>query len=198
MHYHPGVGGSGDVERIRGIWQEHIITAQALTPLAPAVADAVDLIAAVLERDGRLFLAGNGGSAADAQHIATELIGRFLKDRRPMAAIALNSNGASSSAIGNDFGHEFVFARELAALGRAGDVLLAISTSGNSPSILRAVDAARQRDMRVLGLTGQSGGRLRDSCDLCLCVPSASTPRVQEMHITIGHTICELLESRLC
>ena len=198
MHYHPGVGGPGDVERIRGIWREHILTAQALAPLAPAVADAVDLIAAVLEHDGRLFLAGNGGSAADAQHIATELIGRFLKDRRPMAAIALNSNGASSSAIGNDFGHEFVFARELAALGRSGDVLLAISTSGNSPSILRAVDAARQRDMRVLGLTGESGGRLRDSCDLCLCVPSASTPRIQEMHITIGHTICELLEARLC
>jgi D-sedoheptulose 7-phosphate isomerase len=198
MHYHPGVGGSDSIERIKGIWQEHILTAQALAPLAPAVADAVDLIAGVLDADGRLFLAGNGGSAADAQHIAAELIGRFFKDRRPMAAIALNANGASSSAIGNDFGHEFVFARELAALGRGGDVLLAISTSGNSPSILRAVEAARQRGMHVLGLTGESGGRLRDSCDLCLCVPSASTPRVQEMHITIGHTICELLEARLC
>ncbi len=198
MHYHPAVGGPGDVERITAIWQEHIATAQALAPLAATVAAAVELIAGVLDGDGRLFLAGNGGSAADAQHIAAELTGRFLRDRRPLAAIALNVNGSASSAIGNDFGYELVFARELAALGRAGDVLLAISTSGNSPSILRGVDAARQRGMQVIGLTGESGGQLRGCCDLCVCVPSTHTPRVQEMHITIGHTICELLEARLC
>jgi D-sedoheptulose 7-phosphate isomerase len=198
MHYHPAVSGSSDVERIAAIWNEHIVTAQALPPLAPMVAGAVEIIAAALDHDGRLFLAGNGGSAADAQHIAAELTGRFLKDRRALAAIALHANSSSTTAIGNDFGYEQVFARELAALGRPGDVLLAISTSGNSPNILRAVEVARQRSMRVIGLTGASGGQLRDCCDLCICVPSAHTPRVQEMHITIGHTICELLEARLC
>jgi D-sedoheptulose 7-phosphate isomerase len=198
MHYHPAVGGDSDVERITAIWEEHIRTAQALPPLAPAVARATDIIAGALERDGRLFLAGNGGSAADAQHIAAELTGRFLKDRRPLAAIALHTNSSATTAVGNDFGYAQVFARELLALGRPGDVLLAISTSGNSPSILRAVEAARERSMAVIGLTGESGGTLRDRCDLCLHAPSAHTPRIQEMHITICHTICELLETRLC
>ena len=191
------MGSSSAVERITAIWEDHIRTAQSLLPLAPAVASAVDLIATALAGEGRLFLAGNGGSAADALHLAAELTGRFLEDRRPLAAIALNANPSSASAIGNDFGHEHVFARELSALGRPGDVLLAISTSGNSPNILLAVDAARRRRMQVIGLTGESGGKLRGGCDLCLCVPSVHTPRVQEMHITIGHTICELLEARL-
>lgn len=196
--YHPAVTSPPtDIERIAVIWDEHVRTAAALSPLAPLVAQATEMIWASLEAGGRLFLAGNGGSAADAQHIAAELTGRFLRDRRPMAAIALHANSSSTTAIGNDFGYEQVFARELAALGRDGDVLVAISTSGNSANVLRAVDAARERGIAVIGLTGEPGGRLRDCCDVCLAVPTSHTPRIQEMHITIGHTICELLEARV-
>lgn len=144
-----------------------------------------------------LLIAGNGGSAADAQHIAAELTGRFLRDRRPLRAMALHVNTSALTAIGNDYGYDQVFARELGAHARPGDVLLAISTSGNSANILHAIEAARQRKVTVIGLTGDSGGRMRAACDLCLCVPSKSTPRIQEMHIMIYHAICELLEERL-
>ncbi len=146
---------------------------------------------------GQLLLAGNGGSAADAQHIAAELTGRFLIERRPFRALALHGNTSALTAVGNDYGYEQVFARELTAHARPGDVLLAISTSGNSSNILRAIEVARQGKVRVVGLTGGTGGQMRADCDICLCVPTRSTPRMQEMHITIGHTICELLEERL-
>jgi D-sedoheptulose 7-phosphate isomerase len=143
------------------------------------------------------FSSRNGGSAADAQHIAAELTGRFQRERKPLPALALHGNASALTAIGNDYGFEFVFARELSAHARRGDVLLAISTSGNSPNILRAIEAARRINVSVIGLTGRTGGKMKDLCDLCLCVASASTPRIQEMHITIAHTICELLEERL-
>lgn len=188
---------STDLERIAAIWDEHVRAATALAPLAPIVARAADMIWAGLEGGGRLFLAGNGGSAADAQHIAAELTGRFLRDRRPLAAIALHGNSSATTAIGNDYGYEHVFARELAALGRAGDVLMAISTSGNSRNVLLAVETARELGLTVIGLTGASGGQLKSRCDICLAVPTAHTPRIQELHITIGHTICELLEARV-
>jgi D-sedoheptulose 7-phosphate isomerase len=183
-------------DAITAIWAEHLDVATALLQIAPQVAAAVDTIGDALAGGGQLLVAGNGGSAADAQHIAAELTGRFLKDRPPLRAMALHVNSSALTAIGNDFGFEHVFARELSAHGRAGDVFLAISTSGNSPNILRAIEAARERRVAVIGLTGASGGRLRDLCDLCLSVPSDSTPRIQEMHITIGHTICELIERR--
>ena len=144
------------------------------------------------------MLAGNGGSAADAQHIAAELTGRFLKDRRALRALALHANGSALTAIGNDYGYDEIFARELSAHARPGDVLLAISTSGNSPNILKAIQAAREYGVVVIGLTGESGGKMRSVCDLCLCAPSDRTARIQEMHITIGHTLCQLLEERLC
>jgi len=146
---------------------------------------------------GQLLIAGNGGSAADAQHIAAELTGRFLLERRPFRALALHANTSSLTAVGNDYGYEHVFAREVTAHAWPGDVLLAISTSGSSPNILRAIEAARECKVSVIGLTGETGGEMRAACDLCLCVPCKSTPRMQEMHITIGHTICELLEERL-
>lgn len=144
-----------------------------------------------------MLIAGNGGSAADAQHIAAELTGRFMRERRPLRALALHANTSALTAIGNDYGYEHVFARELSAHARPGDVFLAISTSGNSVNILHAIEAARQRDVVVIGMSGESGGQMRDGCDVCLCVPATSTARIQEMHITIGHTICELLEERL-
>ena len=155
------------------------------------------MIYSSLAAGGQLLIAGNGGSAADAQHIAAELTGRFFRERRPFRAIALHVNTSALTAIGNDYGFERVFARELTAHARSGDVLLAISTSGNSRNILCAIEAARQSNVAVIGLAGESGGQLQSVCDLCLCVPSKSTPRIQEMHITIGHTICELLEERL-
>jgi D-sedoheptulose 7-phosphate isomerase len=188
---------STQVDKILTIWDEHLEVARALPGLAQGVSDAVDLIHASLAAGGRLLIAGNGGSAADAQHIAAELTGRFVRERRPFPAIALHANTSALTAIGNDYGFEHVFARELSAQARPGDVLLAISTSGNSPNILRAIDAARENRVAVIGLTGESGGQMRPACDLCLCVPSRSTARIQEMHITIGHTICELLEERL-
>jgi D-sedoheptulose 7-phosphate isomerase len=185
------------VDRIRAIWQEHQKVANDLHMLANEVSTAVDLIYSALSAGGQLLLAGNGGSAADAQHIAAELTGRFFIERKPFRALALHANTSSLTAIGNDYGYEHVFAREVAAHGRAGDVLLAITTSGNSQNILRAIETAHEHKLKVIGLTGESGGQMREACDICLCAPSKSTPRIQEMHITIGHTICEILEERL-
>jgi len=147
---------------------------------------------------GALLVCGNGGSAADAQHIAAELTGRFFRDRRALPALALHGNTSSLTAIGNDYGYDEVFAREVAAHGREGDVLMAISTSGNSRNVVRAIEAARDRRMVVVGLTGEHGGKMADLCDVGLRVPSSSTPRIQEFHILLGHTICELLERILC
>jgi D-sedoheptulose 7-phosphate isomerase len=188
---------TAQVQRIRAIWEEHLKVAQTLPSMANAVSEVVDMICASLRNEGQLFVAGNGGSAADAQHIVAELTGRFLLERQPIRAMALHANTSSLTAIGNDYGFERVFARELVAHARPGDVLLALSTSGNSANILRAIEAARECKVTVIGLTGESGGKMRTVCDLCLCVPSKSTARIQEMHITIGHAICELLEERL-
>jgi D-sedoheptulose 7-phosphate isomerase len=185
------------IGRIKAIWDEHLSVAHELARLAPAVSEAVDLIFSSLAAGGQLLIAGNGGSAADAQHIAAELTGRFLRERRPLRAIALHANTSSLTAIGNDYGFEHVFARELQALGRQGDVFLAISTSGNSKNVLRAIGVAHEMDMKIIGLTGDSGGQMKSACELCLCIPSKTTARIQEMHITIGHTICELVEERL-
>jgi D-sedoheptulose 7-phosphate isomerase len=185
------------VDRIKEIWAEHLEVAKTLSELSGAVSEAVDLIYSSLAAGGQLLIGGNGGSAADAQHLAAELTGRFLLERQPFRALALHVNTSSLTAIGNDYGYEFVFARELAAHARPGDVFLAITTSGNSLNILRAIEAARKNEVSVIGLTGESGGKMRPACDLCLCIPSQSTARIQEMHITIGHAICELLEERL-
>ena len=185
------------LNKIIAIWEEHLEVSRALPRLASAVSSAVDLIYISLAAGGQLLIAGNGGSAADAQHIAAELTGRFLRERQPFRVLALHVNTSSLTAIGNDYGYEHVFARELTAHARPGDVFLAITTSGNSLNILRAIEAARKSRAVVIGLTGESGGQMRAACDLCLCVPSKSTARIQEMHITIGHTICELLEERL-
>lgn len=185
------------LDKIIAIWNDHLQAAKALPPLASAVSSAVDMIYSSLAAGGQLLIAGNGGSAADAQHIAAELTGRFFLERRPFRALALHANTSSLTAVGNDYGYEQVFARELTAHARPGDVFLAISTSGNSANVLRAIDAARQCKVAVIGLTGGTGGKMQSACDLCLCVPCQSTPRMQEMHIVIGHTICELLEERL-
>jgi D-sedoheptulose 7-phosphate isomerase len=184
-------------EKILGVWNEHLAIAGELETLTESVSTAIDLIYASLAAGGQLMIAGNGGSAADAQHIAAELTGRFLLERKPIRAIALHGNTSALTAIGNDYGYEHVFARELSAHARPNDVLLAISTSGSSRNILCAIEAARRCEMKVIGFTGKSGGQMKSLCDLCLCVPSNSTARIQEMHITIGHAMCEILEARL-
>ena len=185
------------VDKIKSIWNDHLEVAKALHELSSEVSGAVDIIGSSLAAGGQLLIAGNGGSAADAQHIAAELTGRFQRERKPLRALALHANTSALTAIGNDYGYEFVFAREFSAHANPGDVLLAISTSGNSLNILRTIEAARKIKVSVIGMTGGSGGKMREACDLCLCVPSTSTARIQEMHITIGHAICELLEERL-
>ena len=161
------------------------------------LAKAADLIASAFAAGGTLLVCGNGGSAADAQHIAAEFVGRYLKERAPFSAIALNTNTSALTAIGNDYGFDEVFARQVRAHGRVGDVLLAISTSGTSPNVLAAVDAAREHGVSVVGLAGGDGGALAGACDVCLTVPVASTPRVQETHILLAHVLCGLVEDAL-
>lgn len=163
------------------------------TQMAHAVARCVD----ALRRGNKLMFAGNGGSAADAQHWAGELVSRFYYDRPGLAAMALTTDTSALTAIGNDYGYDYVFARQVEALGREGDVLCAISTSGNSANVLRAVEAARQRGVAVLGFTGQGGGKLAGACDICFRVPSAETPRIQEGHEALGHMLCCLIEAEM-
>ncbi|MFA5844077.1 MAG: D-sedoheptulose 7-phosphate isomerase [Coriobacteriia bacterium] len=170
----------------------------ALRPLAPAIAEMAGIVADCLRDGGQLLVCGNGGSAADAQHIAAEFVGRFLKERRPWPALALHTNTSAVTAIGNDYGFEETFARQVLAHGHPGDVLWAITTSGSSPNVLRAVEAAREAGMRVVGLSGGEGGPLASACDVCVSVPHASTPRIQEGHILVGHIVCGLVEDELC
>ena len=153
---------------------------------------------ASLREGGKLMVLGNGGSAADAQHIAAELVGRFSVDRKPLPAIALTVDTSALTAIANDFGYDHVFERQLRALGRAGDVLIAISTSGRSESVLRAVRAAKEMGIKVVGFTGASGVALVKECDVGIAVPTTDTARIQECHITVGHVICAILEAELC
>ena len=165
---------------------------------ADALARAVELVGDALAAERKVLLFGNGGSAADAQHIAAEFVGRFARERRALPALALTTDTSALTAIANDYGYEHVFARQVHALGVAGDVALAISTSGRSPNVLRAVEACRERGVRTIGLTGGDGGPLATMVDLSLRV-SASThsARIQETHILVGHVICELVDRRL-
>jgi D-sedoheptulose 7-phosphate isomerase len=162
-----------------------------------AVGDIARIIEEALRRSGKLLLAGNGGSAGDAQHLAGEMLSRLYYDRAPCAAIALTTDSSVLTAIGNDYGYDRVFERQVLGLGRPDDVLLAISTSGRSPNILRAIGAAREKGVAVVGFTGSSGGDIALLCDVCLRVPSDSTPFIQQVHITAGHIICGLVEARL-
>jgi len=182
---------------LRSGLDEHLDVFRHLTTLGPVIQQAGSLIAATLSQGGKLLLCGNGGSASDSQHIAAELTGRFLKDRRPLAAVALTTDTSALTSIANDYSFDEVFSRQVMGLGRKGDCLLAISTSGNSRNVLRAVDAARAAGIRVIGLLGRDGGALRTLCDVAIVVPSATTARIQEAHIFIGHTLCAMVEEAL-
>lgn len=162
--------------------------------LIRSVTAAARIIVRALQGGRKLLLFGNGGSAADAQHIAAELVGRYLRDRSALPAIALTTNPSSLTAIANDHSFDQVFARQIEALGRPGDVALGISTSGNSRNVVVALKAAKRLGLATLGLTGSRGGALRATVDCCIAVPSRETPRIQEAHILIGHIICEIVE----
>jgi D-sedoheptulose 7-phosphate isomerase len=164
---------------------------------AIAIADIVEAIVNALGNGRKLLLAGNGGSAADAQHLAGEIVSRMNYDRAPAAALALTTDSSVITAIGNDYGYDRLFERQILGLGCPGDIFIAISTSGRSPNILRAIDAARQKRIVTVGFTGRKGGEMTLRCDLCLHAPSDSTPLIQQIHITAGHIICGLVEERL-
>ena len=155
------------------------------------------IICTAFETGNKLLIYGNGGSAADAQHIAAEFVGRFERERRPLAAIALTTDTSILTSLGNDYGYSEIFARQLLALGRAGDVSMAISTSGNSPNVVRTVPIAREMGLITVGLTGGDGGALGAQVQYNLCVPHKSAARVQETHILIGHILCELVEKHM-
>ena len=162
-----------------------------------SIAKASAVVTEALLRGNKILIFGNGGSAADAQHIAAELVGRFVAERRALPAIALTVDTSALTAIANDYGFDQVYARQLRALGRPGDVAIAISTSGRSPNILAAVEAARELGLSVVGLTGGKGQPFAALCDACVVVPSTNTARIQEIHITVGHVICEVVDARV-
>jgi D-sedoheptulose 7-phosphate isomerase len=164
---------------------------------AASVERAIDLLQAALEKGGKLLAFGNGGSSADAQHLCAELVGRFGIERRALPAIALTTNQALLTAWSNDHQFEDVFARQVEALGRPGDVALGISTSGNSPNVVNALRRARDAGLHTLGLSGAGGGRMAEHCDVLMAVPLTETPRIQEVHLVTYHTMCALIEERM-
>jgi D-sedoheptulose 7-phosphate isomerase len=163
------------------------------------IASVCNAIVTAFKQGNKLLLFGNGGSAADAQHIAAEFVGRFAFNRAALPAIALGVNGSCLTAIGNDYGFEQAFSRQVEALGRAGDVAVGISTGGNSPNILQGLATAKRMGLQTVALAGQTGGKLRGSenVDHCICAPTGETARIQECHILIGHVICEIVEQEL-
>lgn len=149
------------------------------------------------QKNKKVLIFGNGGSAADAQHIAGELVGRFKLERKSLPAVALTTDTSVLTAIGNDYGYEVTFSRQVESLACEGDIVIGISTSGDSPNVLRAIDKAKELKAYTIGLAGKNGGKLKEIADLCIVVPSFNTPRIQESHITIGHIICNIVEKKL-
>jgi D-sedoheptulose 7-phosphate isomerase len=161
------------------------------------IAQTAEVIAHGLRNGRKMMFFGNGGSAADSQHLAAEMVGRFGPERSALAAIALSTDTSILTAVGNDYGYEKVFARQIEALGQAGDIAIGISTSGNSPSVLEALDVARSKGLYTVGFTGESGGKMNGRAETLFRVPSRQTPRIQETHILLGHVICELVDREL-
>ncbi len=153
------------------------------------------IVTEALQRGNKVLLCGNGGSAADAQHIAAELTGRFKKERHPLPGIALTTDTSALTAIGNDYGFDQVFSRQVAALAKEGDVVIGISTSGNSLNVIYALETAKEMGCKAIGLSGKGGGKMEDVCDINIIVPSDDTARIQEMHILIGHILCQLVDN---
>jgi D-sedoheptulose 7-phosphate isomerase len=177
---------------------EHLEIVRRLASQGAAFQRAADLLIGCLLRGNKIVWCGNGGSAADAQHLAAELVGRFRRPRSPLNSLALTADSAVLTAVGNDFGFEQVFARQLEALCRHGDVVVGLSTSGDSGNVCAALRRARQLEVSTLALTGESGGRLAEFADLCLRVPSDEPARIQEAHILLGHMLCDAIDAALC
>lgn len=170
------------------------IIQKVIDSLSGNIEAACEMIITTLKNGNKVLLAGNGGSAADAQHIAAELSGRFVKERKALPGIALTTDTSAITSIANDYGYEYVFSRQLEALGKPGDLFIGISTSGNSEGILNAFKSAKKLDCKTLGLSGRNGGKMNGLCDLNIIVPSETTARIQEMHILIGHILCKAVD----
>ncbi|MGO3740728.1 phosphoheptose isomerase [Kerstersia sp.] len=187
--------------RVRAHFEANIAATQAsMDVLTEPLALGIDILFNALVNNSKILACGNGGSAADAQHFIAELVGRFERERLPLAGVALNTDTSIMTAVGNDYGFEHVFERQVQALGQPGDVLVAITTSGNSANVLLAVEAAREREMRVIALTGKDGGSMHDllsTDDVHLCVPSDRTMRIQEVHIVLLHALCDGIDALL-
>ncbi len=187
------------ITKIEKLLQESIAAKKELLDRRQSknIAKAANAIINCLKRKGKVILFGNGGSAADSQHIAAELVGRFKKERSALCAISLTTNTSILTAIGNDYGYERVFSRQIEAIGKRGDVVFCLSTSGNSKNVIVGIKKAKQLGLKTICLVGGTGGKLKSLANIAIVVPSKSTPRIQEVHITIGHIICELTENAL-
>lgn len=188
------MSGNG-VDPVAHLRELAVVAAHTADELGKQIRAATSLVRETLDAGGTLFFAGNGGSAADAQHIATEYTVRYLRTRRALRAIALTTDTSTLTAAGNDFGFDEIFARQVEALGRPGDLLVVHTTSGNSPNCLRAIEAAKALGMRTLALTAKDGGKVKDAADLCLIVPTERTDRAQELHLAIQHAICDAVDA---
>jgi len=181
--------------RIAKLLEESLKTQRSMSGgVSKNIESAAKAILSSLTNGGKVLVFGNGGSAADSQHFAAELVGRFKKERAPLAAIALTVNTSTLTAIANDYGYDVVFARQVEALGKKGDIAIGLSTSGNSKNVIEAFRKARDLGMATVGLLGRDGGKIKDECDIAIIVPSDDTPRIQEAHITIIHILCELID----
>lgn len=175
-------------------FSDHVDTLSATYEVMGVIEAMAERCKSALAAGNKILFCGNGGSAADSQHLAAELVGRFQKERRSLASIALTTDTSILTAVGNDYGYDEVFARQVEGLGRSGDILIGISTSGNSKNVVKAVEAARNIGMHTFAFTGEGGGKMAELCDLLFAVPSKVTARIQEMHILAGHILCELVE----
>lgn len=185
-------------ERIKEIFEEsRHVKQETLTQNVDLIVDAVEIILASLQAHGKILFFGNGGSAADSQHVAAEFIGRFQKERRALAAIALTTDSSVLTCLSNDYDYSIIFARQIEALGRSGDVAFGFSTSGNSKNVVAGIKKAKEMGLKTIVLTGCGGGQLKGMADVHIDVPSQSTARIQETHMCIYHTICELVENQI-
>ena len=185
-------------DRIAELFADSIrVKEQFVSQYASLIREVSELIVSCFRNGNKLLLMGNGGSSSDASHIAGEFVNRFLKDRPPLPAIALNTDMAVITSIGNDYGFNLIFSRQVETLAKEGDIVIAISTSGNSPNVIAAVETARKMGNTTIGLTGGSGGKLASLVDYAFIVPSKATPRIQEVHITLGHVICQVVEDAM-
>lgn len=184
-------------DKIRRIFEESLAVKQATVDSnIDLIIQAVDMIIASLEQNGKILFFGNGGSAADAQHIAAEFVGRFMKERKALAAIALTTDSSVLTCLGNDYSYDIIFSRQIEALGNDQDIAFGLTTSGNSTNVIKGIEQAKQQGLKTIVMTGCGGGKLKGMVDIHLDVPSQSTARVQEAHMCIYHTICELVENQ--